>query len=186
MAIELSISILAIVVFNVNSLFLVSVMWLAGTVFFTWRKMKIVHRSGKLLQFYSGLSENSLRNTNAVKVMTKACIPAIAQCFLFDIEWRLFAIVASYIGPAEAASWILLERVWVLSEIVVENFSEAVAPKISSFLMAGEVVWARALAYKSLFVGALYGAFSSCILIVLGPLIAKFMTTDSTLQTFLR
>ena len=185
-AIELSISTLAIAAFNVNSLFLVSVMWLAGTVFFTWRKMKIVHRSGKLLQFYSGLSENSLRNTNAVKVMTKACIPAIAQCFLFDIEWRLFALVASYIGPAEAASWILLEKVWVLSEIVVENFSEAVAPKISSFLMAGEVVWARALAYKSLFVGALYGAFSSCILIVLGPLIAKFMTTDSTLQTLLR
>ena len=108
-AIELSISILAVAVFNVDSIFFVSLMWLAGTVFFVWRKMKIVHRSGKLWPMYEGLSSNSLRNTNAVKVMTKACIPATAQCFLFDIEWRLFTVIASFIGPAEAASWILLE-----------------------------------------------------------------------------
>ena len=185
-AIELSISILAFAVFNVDSLFFVSLMWLAGTVFFVWRKMKIVHRSGKLWPLYEGLSSNSLRKANAVKAMTKACIPATAQCFLFDIEWRVFTLIASFIGPAEAASWILLERVWMLSEIVVENFSEAVAPTISSFLVAGEVVWARALAYKSLFVGALHGTLSSCILIVLGPLLVKFMTTDSTLQALLR
>ena len=185
-AIELLISILAIAVFNVNSLFLVSVMWLAGVVFFTWRKMIIVHRSGKLCQFYSGLRSNAMANTDAVKVITKACIPAIAQCFLFDVEWRLFALMASFIGPAEAASWILLEKVWMLSEIVVDNFSEAAAPIISGFLVTGEVVLARVLAYKSLFVGALYGAFSSCILVVLGPLIVTFMTTDSTIQTLLR
>jgi len=184
--IEITISVLALAVFNVNSLFLVSIFWLAGTLFFTWRKITIVHRSGKLWPFYEGLLSNSLRNISALKILTQACIPAVIQCFLFDIEWRLFTLIASFIGPAEAASWIILGKVWKLSETAVENFSEAVAPKIASFLVAGDIVMGRALAYKSLFAGALYGTFSSCILVVLGPLIVNFMTKDSTLENLLR
>ncbi len=99
-----------------------------------------------------------------------------------DIVFTIFAV---YQGPAEAATWILLDYVWSFLEIVPDCFGEAASSRIVRHLSQGNTAYAQEVAFFSIKTGTFISITGSGILWCFGDFFVWCLSLDDILEQML-
>ncbi|GFH46031.1 hypothetical protein CTEN210_02505 [Chaetoceros tenuissimus] len=133
--------------------------------------------------FKAGLVHSSgLKNIPAVKYVLKTAIPLSIGTLLEYGEWEALTFFAVVLGPAEVATWGILEAIWDLFEAFTEGLGEAGSIRLAFHLGKGNIDMAKLSAWKSLFISMCLALTVSALLFVLMPYIPGMFTDDETLQ----
>lgn len=133
--------------------------------------------------FKSGLVHSfGLKNIPAVKYVLKTAIPLSIGTLLEYGEWEALTFFAAVLGPAEVATWGILEAIWDLFEAFTEGLGETGSIRLAFHLGKGNIDMAKLSAWKLLFISMCLALTVSALLFVLMPYIPGMFTDDETLQ----
>lgn len=114
--------------------------------------------------------------------MINSAIPYACLSATEYLKGVMFAVFAAYQGAAEAATWILLWKVWCLIEIVPECIASAATVRVEHNLSRGDLTIAKMVARRSLVVCTISSIFFSTLLMVTRQVFAWSLSLDETLQ----
>eukprot|EP00563_Minutocellus_polymorphus_P009275 CAMPEP_0181023926 /NCGR_PEP_ID=MMETSP1070-20121207/2303_1 /TAXON_ID=265543 /ORGANISM="Minutocellus polymorphus, Strain NH13" /LENGTH=629 /DNA_ID=CAMNT_0023100957 /DNA_START=37 /DNA_END=1926 /DNA_ORIENTATION=- len=148
-----------------------------------------VGRRDLLKPFFEGTRPFSfLQSRGSLKLASlvlHTSLPLTMISVASDLEFRVISFMASELGAAEAATWILLSYVWALMESMFDSFASAAATQVNTLLTRGEVVEARRTSRKTRAFALLYGVSVALIVYATKDPIANLLTSDYTLQSML-
>mmetsp|Transcript_12106 Transcript_12106/g.17668 ORF Transcript_12106/g.17668 Transcript_12106/m.17668 type:complete len:882 (-) Transcript_12106:94-2739(-) len=124
-------------------------------------------------------------NTGSIKKMVSMAFPLIADGIVGHIEDMVFTIFAIHQGPAETATWILLDYVWNIIEICPETLAEAAHSRILRHLSKGNTELAQEVAFFTIKVGTLFSIVGSFVLFIFGDFFVWCLSLDETLEWML-
>jgi len=117
--------------------------------------------------------------------MVSMAFPLIADGIVGHIEDMVFTIFAIHQGPAETATWILLDYVWNIIEICPETLAEAAHSRILRHLSKGNTELAQEVAFFTIKVGTLFSIVGSFVLFIFGDFFVWCLSLDETLEWML-
>jgi len=125
------------------------------------------------------------RDRNLVQSLIKKTIPMTFDVFTGEAEWFVLTVFAAYLGPAEAATLVLISYIWSFVGIVPTNLASAFEYRISNLLSANNVVLAKRMASASMWMTTISSVLSCAILYLSSNFIVNGVTNDETLQDML-
>ena len=172
------------------SLFGLGILWLVIDVVSAVVYVCTVGRQGFLKPFFEGTRSHfsflqSRASLKLLSLILHTSLPHTAAGIASDLEFRVLSFMATELGAAEAATWILLSYVWSFMECGFNSFASAAATQVNSLLTKGEIITARRASRKARAFALLYGTSVAFIVYAAKDLIANVLTSDYTLQSML-
>lgn len=128
----------------------------------------------------------SLTNYRAVKNFSKTAVPQAVGHVLSYGEWEILFIIASLVGPAEAAAWGILGEVWSALEELTFAWGDAAEVRCATLLGAGRAQAAEISTHKSLAFGTTGAIFASLLLLACTNTLPGWITHDDVLKSMVR
>jgi len=145
----------------------------------------IGHVKGWFKPFLRGLVGFSLFNISAIKLLVSQSIPLMFGSLFSEAEWAVLTFFASYLGPAEVATWAILGSIWDVFYSVNTGIGDAAEIRVAYHLGDGHATMAKLSAYKALFLGMVVASCVSITYFSLQDSIPGWFTSDPTLQGML-
>jgi len=160
----------------------VGLIYLATDILFALIHWYVAFSQGWLKPFHKGLfSEFSMCNGQAVKRMSKTCIPLMIGSLLGNVEWTVLTLFTAHLGEGEVAAMAILGCIWELADCFVSGIGDAAEIRVSYHLGNNHPSLAKLSAYKSLFMGMTVAAVTSVLFCVYYAEIPRLFTDDEVL-----
>jgi len=135
-----------------------------------------------LRPYMEGMTKNiALKNKDALSTIIRTALPLSIGSLLSYGEWEVITIFASYMGPAEVATWSLMGTVWDAFESATAGISDAAEVRVAYHLGKGNPETARISAYKSIYISVIISILITSIFLMIGQDLPLIFTNDPTL-----
>jgi len=135
-----------------------------------------------LRPYMEGMTKNiALKNKDALSTIIRTALPLSIGSLLSYGEWEVITIFASYMGPAEVATWSLMGTVWDAFESATAGISDAAEVRVAYHLGKGNPETARISAYKSIYISVIISILITSIFLMIGQNLPLIFTNDPTL-----
>lgn len=121
-----------------------------------------------------------------VKQVLKTATPIAFGSVLIYGEWELLTFFAAFLGPAEVTAWAILGWLWNIFEASSEGIGDAAEVRVAYHCGKRRPDQARISANKSIVIGFIFSIVLSSILLALGNVIPRWLTSDPVLQKMVR
>jgi Na+-driven multidrug efflux pump len=109
--------------------------------------------------FEAGLfGKCTCRDVSVVKDCLRVALPLGFGSLLVYAEWEILSVFAVVLGPAEAATWVIMGYIWDIFESTKETAGNAAEVQVAYQLGKGHPAMAKIAGYKSMFI--------ACILLI--------------------
>lgn len=122
----------------------------------------------------------------AVRQVFKTAAPLAFGSVLVHGEWELLTVFAAFLGPAEVTAWAIMGSLWDIFESTSEAIGDAAEVRVAYHCGKRRPDQARISAHKSIFIGITFSIVTTFIILPLGNLIPRWLTSDPTLQKMVR
>jgi Na+-driven multidrug efflux pump len=145
----------------------VGLAYLGTAIFYFVLTFGIAKKLKWLRPFQKGLFRSlSFKNTSAMKEILKEAIPLSLGSFLRSAEWTVLTLLASHLGPAEAAAWAILGSIWEIFYSVTSGIGDASEIRVAYHLGDNHPSMAKLSACKSLLLGMILACIISRLKII--------------------
>ncbi|KAL3796179.1 hypothetical protein ACHAW5_005668 [Stephanodiscus triporus] len=140
-------------------------------------------KMGWLKDFEGGLfKELSFESLSVANEVFQVALPLAFGNLLANAEWEALTILAAILGPAEAATWSVMNYVWTFFESTTEAIGDASEIRVANHLGKGHPDIAKLSGYKAMFLAAITTGSASAIFISLANVLPHLLTNDATIQ----
>mmetsp|Transcript_10087 Transcript_10087/g.24072 ORF Transcript_10087/g.24072 Transcript_10087/m.24072 type:complete len:1132 (-) Transcript_10087:2194-5589(-) len=145
--------------------------------------ISVVLYLGWLDDYWEGIALTwGFNDKKAVKNMIMTAVPLGISYLLTYGEWEIMTLFASHMGPAEVAAWGVLGFLWDTFEYIVDGLADAVEVRVGFRMGAGEMMQAKASAYKGMYLAIVISVYGTAILFLMSGNLPAWLTPDPTLQ----
>jgi len=184
--VNLAAVVIALKYFN-GDLVTVGVVAIVNTSIFYFFTIVFAFSKGWMKPFAKGMFGSlALKNHLVVKLIRKTATPIAIGNILIYGEWELLTFFAAFLGPAEVTAWAILGWLWNIFEASSKAIGDAAEVRIAHHCGNRHPDQARISANKSIVIGFIFSIVLSSILLALGNVIPRWLTSDPVLQKMVR
>lgn len=145
-----------------------------------WKKWYAKYHAG----LFSSLTLD-IGDQESVGTLVTTTLPMAIDAITDQAEWFILTFIATRIGPAESATWILSSYIWGIVTVLPNCVSSAAEYSVARILSLGNSAFASRLCSFSLVLAASGSIACAIILYFSKGFIVTSMTLDQTLQSML-
>ena len=98
----------------------------------------------------------------------------------------LYLTWSSFLGPAEVATWGILDTIWSGTHELIDGIADASEVRCAFLLGSGDPTRAKVSAYKSMLLCVFSGFYLTSLIYLFGDDLPTWLTSDAALQKLLR